>query len=213
MTVLAILNQKGGVGKTTLATSIAMCLTEQGSGVLLIDADNQGSALDWKAARGDLPSFPVIGLPRDTIHREIGTLSNGYDWVIIDGPPRISTVAKSAIAASDIVVIPVQPSPYDVWAARDIIDLIAEVRVLRDLIAVFAVNRRIVGTAIGRDVEKALGEYPIGVLKTVISQRVGFAESAAVGKTVLETEPAGLAAGEVRGLVSEILATAVRGTS
>ena len=205
MPVLSVLNQKGGVGKTTLATNVAMCLAEQGRRVLLIDADHQGSALDWKAARGELQSFPVIGLPRDTIHREIGTLASGYDWVIIDGPPRISTVAKSAIAASDIVVIPVQPSPYDVWAARDIVDLIAEVRVVKDLIAVFAVNRRIVGTAIGRDVEKALADYPIGVLKTVICQRVSFAESAADGRTVLETEPAGQAAGEVRGLVAEIV--------
>jgi chromosome partitioning protein len=213
MPVLAVLNQKGGVGKTTLAISTAAGLTEQGRRVLLIDADSQGSALDWKAARGDLPSFPVVGLPRDTIHREIKTLANGYDWVVIDGPPRISTVAKSAIAASDIVVIPVQPSPYDVWAARDTVDLIAEARVVKEnLIAVFAVNRRIVGTAIGRDVEKALADYPeIPVLQAAICQRVAFAESAAAGKTVLETEPAGLAAGEVRELVVEIAKTAKKG--
>ena len=70
MPVISLLNQKGGVGKTTLAISIAMCLAEQGRNVLLIDADQQGSALDWKAARGDLQAFPVVGLPRDTIHRE-----------------------------------------------------------------------------------------------------------------------------------------------
>jgi chromosome partitioning protein len=212
MPVLAVLNQKGGVGKTTLAISTAAGLAEQGRRVLLIDADSQGSALDWKAARGDLPSFPVVGLPRDTIHREIRTLANGYDWVVIDGPPRISTVAKSAIAASGIVVIPVQPSPYDVWAARDTVDLIAEARVVKDgLIALFAVNRRIVGTAIGRDVEKALADYPIAVLQAAICQRVAFAESAAAGKTVLETEPSGLAAGEVRDLVAEIVKIAKKG--
>jgi chromosome partitioning protein len=212
MPVLAVLNQKGGVGKTTLATNISAGLAEQGLRVLLIDADSQGSALDWKAARGDLPSFPVVGLPRDTIHREIRTLANGYDWVIIDGPPRISTVAKSAIVASDLVVIPVQPSPYDVWAARDTADLIAEARVVKDgLIALFAVNRRIVGTAIGRDVEKALADYPIPVLQAAICQRVAFAESAAAGKTVLEAEPAGQAAGEVRELVAEIVAAAKKG--
>jgi chromosome partitioning protein len=206
MPVIAVLNQKGGVGKTTLATSIATCLSQQGSRVLLIDADHQGSALDWKAARGDLPSFPVVGIPKDTIHREIGVLGQDYDWVVIDGPPRVSTVAKSAIAASDIVVIPVQPSPYDVWAARDIADLIADVRVVKDLKAVFAVNRKIVGTAIGRDVEKALANYPILVLQAAVCQRVGFAESAAIGKTVLETDPTGVAAGEVRALVAEITA-------
>jgi chromosome partitioning protein len=205
MPVLSVLNQKGGVGKTTLATSIATCLSQQKQRVLLIDADNQGSSLDWKAARGDAPSFPVVGIPKDTIHREISTLARDYDWVVIDGPPRVSAVAKSAIASSDIVVIPVQPSPYDVWAARDIVDLIADVRVVKDLKAVFAVNRKIVGTAIGRDVEKALADYPIGVLRAAICQRVGFAESAAVGKTVLETDTDGVAAKEVRGLVAEII--------
>lgn len=206
MPVLAILNQKGGVGKTTLATSVAMRLSQLGKRVLLIDADQQGSALDWKAARGEEPSFPVVGIPRDTIHREIGALSRDYDWVVIDGPPRVSTVAKSAIAASNMVVIPLQPSPYDVWAAKEIVDLIIEVRVLKaDLKAVFAVNRKIVGTAIGRDVAEALTDYPISVLRSAVCQRVGFAESAGSGRTVLETDPKGIAAEEVRGLVTEIL--------
>jgi chromosome partitioning protein len=183
-----------------------MGLSELGKRVLLIDADHQGSSLDWKAARGDEPSFPVVGIPKDTIHREIGTLSKDYDWVVIDGPPRVSTVAKSAIAASDMVIIPVQPSPYDVWAAKEIVDLIADVRVLKeDLKAVFAVNRKIVGTAIGRDVATALADYPISVLKASICQRIGFAESAGTGRTVLETEPQGVAAKEVRALVAEIV--------
>jgi chromosome partitioning protein len=208
MPVLAILNQKGGVGKTTFATNIAAGLGELGLRVLLIDADSQGSALDWKAARGDEPSFPVVGIPKDTIHREIGALSKDYDWVVIDGPPRVSTVAKSAIAASDMVLIPVQPSPYDVWAVKEIVDLITEVRVLKeDLKAVFVVNRKIVGTAIGRGVAKALADYPVDVMKSAISQRVAFAESVGSGRSVLETEPQGAAAKEVRGLVTEIVET------
>lgn len=206
MPVLAVLNQKGGVGKTTLATHIAMRLSELKNRVLLIDADRQGSSLDWKAARGDQPAFTVVGLPKDSIHREIAALSKDYDWVVIDGPPRVSTVAKSAIAASDMVLIPVQPSPYDVWAAKDIVDLIVEVRVLKaDLKAAFAVNRKVVGTAIGRDVASALNDFPIDVLKSSISQRISFAESAASGRTVLELEPKGSAAKEVRGLVKEIM--------
>jgi chromosome partitioning protein len=206
MPVLAVLNQKGGVGKTTLATHIAMRLSELKHRVLLIDADQQGSSLDWKAARGEEPAFTVVGLPKDSIHREIAELSKDYDWVVIDGPPRISTVAKSAIAACDMVLIPVQPSPYDVWAAKDIVDLIVEVRVLKeDLKAAFTVNRKVVGTAIGRDVSAALANFPVDVLKSFISQRVSFAESAASGRTVLEVEPKGSGAQEVRGLVKEIM--------
>ena len=140
------------------------------------------------------------------MHREIPALGSSHDWVIIDGPPRIYGVAKSAIAASDIVVIPVQPSPYDVWAAKEIVDLITEVRVIKaNLNAVFAVNRKIVGTAIGRDVADALAGYPVPVLSAAISQRVGFAESAAAGQTVLETDPSGSGAQEIRAMVAELM--------
>ena len=206
MPVLSLLNQKGGVGKTTLATNIATALALQGKKVFLIDADQQGSALDWSAARKGELLFPVVGLPKDTLHREMPALAAPYDWVIIDGPPRVYNVAKSAIAASDIVIIPVQPSPYDVWAAKEIVDLIVEVQVIKaNLKAVFAVNRKIVGTAIGRDVAEALASYSLPVLNAAVSQRVGFAESAALGQTVLETEPNGTAAKEIRAVVTELM--------
>lgn len=206
MKVLSLLNQKGGVGKTTLATNLAVALSQAKKRVLFVDADPQGSGLDWSAARQGQSLFPVVGIPKDTIHREIKKLGEGYDWVIIDGPPRVYPVAKSAIAASDIVIIPVQPSPYDVWAAKEIVDLITEVRILKeDLKAAFAVNRKIVGTAIGRDVQKALSDYPIEVLKVSLCQRVSYAESAGAGLTVLETEPKGAAANEIRMLLKEIM--------
>jgi chromosome partitioning protein len=206
MPVLAFLNQKGGVGKTTLATNVATALAIQKQRVLFIDADQQGSALDWSAARKGELLFPVVGLPKDTLHREIPALGESYDWVIIDGPPRVYNVAKSAIAAADIVVIPVHPSPYDVWAAKEIVDLITEVRVIKaHLKAVFAVNRKIVGTAIGRDVAAALASYPTPMLQAAISQRVGFAESAAAGQTVLETDRTGPGAEEVRAMVAKLM--------
>ena len=147
-----------------------------------------------------------MGLPKDTLHREMPALGSSYDWVVIDGAPRVYGVAKSAIAASDIVVIPVQPSPYDVWAAKEIVDLITEVLVIKaNLTAVFAVSRKIVGTAIGRDVAEALANYPVPVLNAAISQRVGFAESAAAGQTVLETDSGGSGAQEIRAMVAELL--------
>jgi chromosome partitioning protein len=206
MPVLSFQNQKGGSGKTTLSTNVATALAQQGKKVLLIDADLQGSTLDWSAARQGELLFPVVGLPKDTLHREIATLGAPYDWVVIDGPPRVHNVAKSAIAAADIVVIPVQPSPYDVWAAKEIVDLITEVRVIKaNLNAVFAVNRKIVGTAIGRDVTDALANYPIPVANAAVSQRVSFAESAAAGKTVVETDSNGPAAQEIRALVAELM--------
>jgi chromosome partitioning protein len=126
--IIAVLNQKGGVGKTTIAIHLAMAFAQQsGTRVLLVDADPQGSALDWSAARTADPLFPVIGLPKKTLHRELPTVAADYSHVLIDGPPRVNEVARSAILASDVVLIPVQPSPYDVWAAKEIVDLLSDV--------------------------------------------------------------------------------------
>ncbi len=204
--VIAILNQKGGVGKTTLAVHLATAFARGGQSVLLLDADAQGSALDWAAARQGEPLFPVIGLPKASIHKELPALTSSYDAVIIDGPPRVHDVARSAIMASDLVLVPVQPSPYDVWAAKEIIDLMNEAAVFRPSTQMaFLVNRKIVNTAIGRDVAEALSEYPLPLLKSAVCQRVAFAESAAQGLTVFDLDPEMLASQEV-----DLLATEVR---
>ena len=131
-------------------------------------------------------------------------LASNYDMVIIDGPPRVYDVARSAIMASDLVLVPVQPSPYDVWAAKEIIDLFNEASVYRTMQKAFVINRKIVNTAIGRDVADALSEYPIPVLKTAICQRVAFAESATQGLTVYELDPEMLAAKEMDQLAAEV---------
>lgn len=86
--IISVLNQKGGVGKTTLSSNIAAQLASEGHRILLIDADPQGSSLDWSAAREADSLVTVVGLPRATLHKEIGKFSNDYDHIIIDGPPR-----------------------------------------------------------------------------------------------------------------------------
>lgn len=204
--IFGLLNQKGGVGKTTLSVNLAASLAKAGHRVLLIDADPQGSALDWAAARSEEPLFSVIGLPRATIHREIEQISQGYDHVVIDGPPRVTDLARSAIMASDIVLIPVQPSPYDIWAAHEVVKLIEEASVFKeDLKSVFVINRKIANTAIARDASQALETYPIPVLKSSVTQRVIFAEAASEGKSIYEIDPHGPAATEMQAVVAELL--------
>lgn len=204
--VISILNQKGGVGKTTIAVHLATALARKKFRVMLLDADPQGSALDWSAARKDPPLFPVAGLPKSSIHKELPALAAHYDFVVIDGPPRVYDVARSAIMASDLVIIPVQPSPYDVWAAKEIIDLLDEASIYKPALKkVFAINRKIANTAIGRDVVEALKDYPLPVLKSALCQRVPFAESATQGLTVYELDPDMTASREMSDLADEIL--------
>ena len=204
--IFGVLNQKGGVGKTTLSVNLAACLARTGARVLLIDADPQGSALDWAAARQSEPLFSVVGFPRATIHKEIAQLGQGYEHIIIDGPPRVTDLARSAIMASDIVVIPVQPSPYEIWAAEEVVKLITEARVYKENIkSVFVVNRKITNTAIGRDVRDALAAYPVHVLNASVAQRVVFAEAAAQGQAIFEIDPAGPAVAEMEAVAAELM--------
>ena len=204
MPVISLLNQKGGVGKTTLSLHLATALARTNR-VLLVDADPQHSALDWSAQREKKALLSCIGLPKPTLHRDIAALGVGYDWVVIDGPPRVNELARSAIAASDLVVIPVQPSPYDVWAAQDIVGIIRECEISKpDLQSRFVINRLISGTTLAAEIKDAIGDFGIPLFKTVIRNRTEFAKSARAGLTASETEPGGLAASEVSALTDEI---------
>jgi chromosome partitioning protein len=133
-------------------------------------------------------------------------LAGDYDVVIIDGAPRVNELGRSAILASDIVLIPIQPSPYDVWAAADTVQLIREARQLKEgLKAAFVVNRRIARTAIVRAAAAALAKFEeVPVLTAVLNQRIVYAESAARGLSVIEAEPASQAAREVDALADEV---------
>jgi chromosome partitioning protein len=206
MGVFSFVNQKGGVGKTTLATNFATALAMLNQRVLFIDADEQESSLDWSGAcKGEKP-FSVVGLPNDTIHREIGRLSAPYDYTVIDGAPGKKSNTKSVIAAADMVVVPVQPSQLDIWACEDLVQLILDCQIAKpDLKAVFVINRKIVNTALGRDIRTLLEKLPFPTLQSEVSQRVTFAESIVSGLSVLETEPQGSAAREIVTLTKEIL--------
>lgn len=206
--IIALLNQKGGVGKTTLALHIAGELAGRGNRVTLVDADPQGSSLDWsqQRAREGLPRlFGTIGLARDTLHREAPELARDADHIVIDGPPRIAGLMRSALLAADLVLIPVQPSPLDGWASAEMLALLAEARIYRpELVARFALNRCGARTVIARETAETLADHDPPMLATAIGQRVVFADAAQAGRLASEIDRQSPAAREIATLTAEI---------
>src|SRR4051812_25969306 len=209
--IISVLNQKGGVGKTTLATHLAAGLAAKGERVLLVDADPQHSALDWGAKRETPLPFTLMGQPTAVLPRALPPMvPNPYTAIVIDGPGKLTDVPRSAIMASDVVLIPVQPSPYDVWSSADILKILNEAKVYRpDVKAAFVITRKIANTVLGRDVAEALADFDVPVLGTHIYQRQCYATTAGDGLSVVEAKPKDdshrQAAEEVMALIEEVL--------
>lgn len=203
--IVAVLNQKGGAGKTTLSTNLARAFQLEGNKVLLVDSDPQGSARDWHAA-GEGNLIPVIGLDRPTLDKDIKSLNTNFEWIFIDGAPQLVNMSISAIKCADIILIPVQPSPYDIWASEDLVDVIIERQKITNdsLKAAFVISRQITNTTLSKEIRDALSGYNLPVFKHGTFQRVIYPKTAATGNTVLDSDPNGEAACEIKLIANEL---------
>jgi chromosome partitioning protein len=207
MKVVGVLNEKGGCGKTTIATNLARGLQLEGLDVLIVDSDVQGSARDWGAAQGEVDAPAVVGMDRPVLHKDIPKIAEENDVVVIDGAARAEKMQTSAIKASDLVLIPVQPSAYDIWSSETLVELVqARREVAGKPDAAFVVSRQIVGTNLAGEAQEALESFDLPVLEGRTAQRVIYAEAASRGLSVLDVDPSSKAAGEVRQIVEDTLA-------
>lgn len=203
---IAVLQQKGGTGKTTISTNLGRAFQIAGYPTGLVDSDPQGSARDWSAAREDNP-LSAVGLDRPgLLERDLTRLVKG-DIIIIDGAPQVRELAVAAIKVANLVLIPVQPSPYDVWATSDLVELVKSRIELSDgaLKAAFVVSRAIEGTNIASEVFDTLASYHLPILQCKITQRIVFATSAAKGFSVIDVDPSSKAAIEIIDLQREVM--------
>ncbi|MGR3366710.1 ParA family partition ATPase [Sagittula sp.] len=202
--IISFLNQKGGVGKTTLSVNVAGCLARQGHRVLLIDADKQGSATTWASLREDAP-FQVVSMARANMARDALKLAQDYDHTIIDGPPHAEEIARSCIVASDFVALPIEPSGLSTWASDLTVRQVKEAQEFKPTLKCgFVVSRKIGKTVIGRDIRNMAAEAGLPILESEIEQRVAFAEGMTMGQTIFEWAGDSNAAREIEHLTKEI---------
>jgi len=203
--IISFVNQKGGVGKTTTAINLAIGLKKKNYNLVFIDADPQGSAIQWHAIEGN-KSFEILHHPSPIHATDIRQLSTNYDYVLIDAPPAIGDISKAILAVTDLAIIPLSPSALDVWSCWGTLKMIDEIRPLNSDIEVkLLINRKIPGTKIGRDSREAMKEFQMDVFNTELCQRVAFIDAMTSGVSVMQYAPHSKAAGEVERLCEEII--------
>lgn len=204
MKVVAILNQKGGAGKTTISTNLACALQRKGKRVILIDSDPQESSMDWYAADENNP-IETYCVSKPILEKSVNKLK--ADFVIIDGAPHVDDLAISAIKAADLVLIPVQPSQYDLWASEKTINHVKNWIELTDgkLKAAFVISRAIVGTKVSRKVGKILADHELPVLEGRTYQRVIYSDTVPEGKSIFDYKNNYEASKEINKIADEVI--------
>jgi len=211
--IIAVVNQKGGSGKTTISMQLAGALSRRKGRVLVVDADPQGTATRWAASAEDENPFPaaVVGLSaaNNKVHREVRKFVDNYDYIIIDCPPAAdSPVPQSALLVADLALVPIIPSPLDMWAAVGIREVISTVGDLNeDLRARLVINQCQPNTTLAQEALEVLPEFGIELCNTYIRQRQIYRQSAVFGQTVQDFGSKATAAiEEIEALTDEVLA-------
>ena len=206
--VIAVVNQKGGAGKSTLAMLLAGALAESAGRVLVADADPQNTALRWAAAGSGFPAHVEdLSGEEGKLHKHLRKRLDDYDYIVIDSPPHVSApVTESALRLADLALVPVIPSPPDLWASLRIRDAIAHARHKNpEIMARIVVNQAQMNTLLAQEVLAMLPEFGIPLLAAQLKSRTAYRQAAALGATIHALgHRAAIASLEVDALVREV---------
>lgn len=207
--ILAITNQKGGAGKTTLSLNLAGYWALQGKRVKLLDMDRQQSAMDWKRLREhqELPElFELKAYSDALLVQHIKEEAQGFDVVILDTPPQVEALARAAACSAQLVIIPLKPSAVDLMAAHATVQLLEEAAELVDIDFRFCLTQYSVGTIVGREAKRTLVQdyEDIATFETMIGHRKDFVEAFGNGQCVHEYAPTSPAAFEIYSVAKEV---------
>jgi chromosome partitioning protein len=195
--IIAVAQQKGGAGKTMLAAQLAVALAEDAS-VALVDIDPQGSLTIWGKLRASAPKagqgIPVHTISGWRLATEVEKLKKAHDYVIIDTPPVIDSDARRAIRGADLVLVPMNPAPPDLWAAEGTLKLAAEEK--RKTVLIF--NRAPAASRLRKRLEAEIAARGLTLLPIALANRAGYANAFADGLAVTEAGPSTQAAEELR---------------
>lgn len=206
MKIIAVLNEKGGTGKSTVSTNLATALHRAGKKVVLVDADPQGTARDWREASpegADLP--PVVALDRPQLLQQALPTLQGNDFLVIDGPAKAEAMAAAIVRIAHVALVVIQPSGADLWASAATVKLIrSKVDVGGTIDAAFLVNRVSGSTKLSKLVaEGDWNEYGIDQLDSTIGNRVAFAQALTDGVSVFDLAD-GQAKAEIDFVIQEL---------
>lgn len=208
--IVTVFNQKGGCGKTTITMSLAGSAAKRGHRVLVVDMDPQGTASRW--ASGKLTEFPasVISLApmEGQMHREVQKFIDDYSLIFIDCPPSMGSVApSSAMLISDLALIPIVPSPADIWAAAGAMKLAQQAQAInKELVVRLVANMVQRSTSLARELLDQLAEEnPVPLLNSTLGLRTSFRDSQVYGSSVHVVPRAAAAIAEVEAMAEEVL--------
>lgn len=209
--IITVAQQKGGSGKTTVAAHLAVAFSQAGKSVGLLDVDPQGSLGEWFERREAALGEDDVDLVFRTAsgwgaRREARHLARDHDIVVVDTPPKSDLEIRPAIEMADLVAVPVQPTPVDLWATAPTLAMAAK----EGVASLIVINRALSRALLTAEMIAAAGELGHAIADAHLGNRVAYPQSMGEGRTVIETAPGGLAAGEVEALAREIMQRARR---